>query len=76
MPTSRCVVQAALVNLSDTRLTYVLVVMDVKLFRTTWVARTSLFGDRARGGCFFVNREWPAAGYENRRKTSSGGQII
>ena len=23
---------------------------------------------------FFVNRGWPAADYENRRKTSSGGQ--
>ena len=25
---------------------------------------------------FFVNREWATAGYENRRKTSSGGQRI
>ena len=25
---------------------------------------------------FFVNRGWPAAGYEIRRKTSSGGQRI
>ena len=53
MSTSRCVVQSPLVNLSDTRGNLCAVVMDVKLFSTTWVARTSLFGDRGRGGCFF-----------------------
>ena len=73
MSTSRCVVQSPLVNLSDTRVNLCAVVMDVKLFSTTWVARTSLFGDRGRGGCFF--RQFACDSWYNVRQGLFGSRV-